>query len=536
MTINPEGRYGIGRGPGGSAPIEPGSASPGEGVTLRGLLGRSAAAFADRCAVSDPARKRSVTYSTLHANAQEIGRALLESGVFEGDRIGIYAPKSIASVAAIFGVLGIGGAYVPIDVSAPLPRTVTILADCSVAALIVAGPLLGSIRRALNLTAEARAIGSQEDDLFVVRIAVTADVDQPSVSGLAYVLYTSGSSGTPKGIAHAHSSARAFVDWCSEVFLPTAEDRFSSHAPFHFDLSIFDLFVCIKHGAELVLIDESIVKRPAQLAHLIAEERISIWYSTPSVLQMLLRWGEIEHREYDKLRLVLFAGEVFPINRLRDLVRVLPTPRYFNLYGPTETNVCAFHEVRQSDLDAHEELPIGKPCSGDRARSVTRDGAKAGMGEIGELYVCGPSVMLGYWADRLATEAAFHVDPDGSRWYRTGDLVELTAEDSYRFRGRRDRMVKRRGYRIELGEIEAALARHHQIAGVAVIARQTDGDVTLTAFVAWTGTERLSVVALKQYCATALPLYMVPDKVVVLDALPMTSTDKVDYRRLQASA
>ena len=511
--------------------------TPGESGSLHGLLYQSAAAFANRRAVRDPARDRSTTYGELDVAARGIGRILVEMGVREGDRVGLCAPKSIGAVAAIFGVLGMGGAYVPLDATAPIPRNVTILNSCAVAAVVVAGPLLEEMCIALNLaSSQARTVGAPEDNLFVMRLPARAP--SPALAGrhgLAYVLYTSGSAGTPKGVAHTHASAMAFVDWCSEAFRPTPEDRFSSHAPFHFDLSIFDLFVCFKHGATVVLVDESIAKRPAHLATLIAEERISIWYSTPSVLQLLLRWGELERFGYSELRLVQFAGETFPLNRLRDLMRVLPTPRYFNLYGPTETNVCTCHEVSWSELAVDRPLPIGSPCSGNRCRVVNGHGVEVKAGEVGELWVCGPSVMLGYWADRSADERAFHIDQDGSRWYKTGDLVELTADGAYLFRGRRDRMVKRRGYRIELAEIEAALGRHEEIAGVAVIAKDRDGDVLLTAFIAWTGTAKASVVALKQFCAAALPLYMIPDGFVLVDSLPMTSTNKVDYQRLRAA-
>jgi non-ribosomal peptide synthetase component F len=157
---------------------------------------------------------------------------------------------------------------------------------------------------------------------------------------LAYILYTSGSTGKPKGVMLSHDNAVSFVDWCSEVFTPSASDRFSSHAPFHFDLSILDIHVALKHGATLVLVAEERGKDPTHLADLIEHEGITIWYSAPSILSLLAQFGGLAGRRFPGLRLVLFAGEVFPVKHLRSLCQLVPGPRYFNLYGPTETNVC----------------------------------------------------------------------------------------------------------------------------------------------------------------------------------------------------
>jgi non-ribosomal peptide synthetase component F len=182
---------------------------------------------------------------------------------------------------------------------------------------------------------------------------------------------------------------------------------------------------------------------------------------TPSVLRLLVEYGRLERYDWSSLRLVLFAGEAFPIKYLRALKAAWQRPRYFNLYGPTETNVCTYFEVPQ-EIPASQEgpFPIGLACESDRTKIVDDNGREVQPGEEGELLVAGGSVMIGYWNLREKSEAAFSIDSEGARWYKTGDLVRQQADGNYMFIGRRDRMVKRRGYRVELGEIEAALYRH----------------------------------------------------------------------------
>ncbi len=362
--------------------------------------------------------------------------------------------------------------------------------------------------------------------------------EPPSAEGaddLAYILYTSGSTGKPKGVMHTHASALSFVDWCSDVFEPRIGDCFSSHAPFHFDLSILDLYVPVKHSAALVLIGEELGKQPARLAPIIAERRITMWYSTPSILRLLVEYGELEKYDFSALRVVNFAGEVFPVRQLRALMDKWPHPRYFNLYGPTETNVCTFFEVpdRIPD-DRTEPFPIGVPCSGDECTVRDEHDRVVAPGEEGELYVTGGSVMTGYWNLPERTARGFFVDEAGTRWYKTGDVVKEDAAGDYIFIGRRDRMVKRRGYRVELGEIEAALYRLQGVKEAAVVALPDDiNGVQIKAFLSWSGEGRPSLIRLKKFSADNLPLYMVPDRFSFYPSLPKTSTDKIDYQQLK---
>ena len=503
---------------------------------LEELLSASSGEHPTNVAVVDPGLA-TIHYGDLQLQASRISEILRVHGVARGDRVGVYAPKSIGTVASLFGVMNAEAAYVPIDPGAPEGRNLQILSDCSVKAVITdhsrADRLRSASGREMKVLAELDELRNWKSDLVVVEGLDTDPVETPPPE-LAYILYTSGSTGKPKGVMHTHASALSFVEWCSREFTPTTEDRFSSHAPFHFDLSILDLFVPIRHGATLVLIGEDLGKQPANLSRVISENRLTAWYSTPSILRLLVEYGKLDQRDCSALRLVNFAGEVFPLKHLKALRSLWPHPVYYNLYGPTETNVCTFYKVpAELPADDSESLPIGQACSDDELKVVDPEEKDVAEGDEGELLVHGGSVMTGYWNRPERTAESFHIDPAGRRWYRTGDVVADEGNGVFRFLGRRDRMVKRRGYRVELGEIESALYRHPSITEAATIASaDAEGGVQIRAFLSWSGAASPSLVELKQFCASNLPLYMVPDRFKVLEELPKTSTDKIDYRRL----
>lgn len=500
----------------------------------------------DRTAIVEPG-KGSISYAELARLAGATRDRLHALGVRRGDRVGVYLPKSIDTVAVIYGILEAGAAYVPVDAGAPAPRSAYILNHCDVRVVVTEPSLARRIRPELAQLAElplfllvehlggGHGLAAALDALNRTSPAPGAATLHPSGDEVAYILYTSGSTGKPKGVTLSHDNAVSFVDWCSETFEPSRDDRFSSHAPFHFDLSILDIHLPLKHGACLVLVDEDVGKDPANLAGLIAEQGITCWYSAPSILALLAQFGRLHERDASALRLVLFAGEVFPVKHLRTLTGVWPKPRYFNLYGPTETNVCTFHEV---PLPVPPEravpYPIGRVCSHLEGKVVGLDGNHVEYGHEGELCISGRGVMLGYWGQPELTQKSFIVGADGKRWYRTGDIVVEAPDVGYVYRGRRDRMVKRRGYRVELGEIEAGLYRHALVKEAAVIAlADADGGVRIRAFLAAHEGKRPSLIELKRFCAEHLPLYMIPDQFTWCEALPKTSTDKIDYQGLK---
>jgi amino acid adenylation domain-containing protein len=519
-----------------------------DGRHLTQLLEDAAGRRPDHPAVEDE-RGATLTYAELLHDADRVATRLSRWGAGRGDRVGLWLPKRPEAIAAIHGILRAGAAYVPADPTGPPARAAAILAAAGAKAAVVAAGLAPALRSEWPAGRPLPRLilvgdGPTTRHVDAPWAEVIAD-DAPSplsptraADDLAYILFTSGSTGQPKGVMLSHANALAFIDWSHEALGPWFDDdRFSSHAPLHFDLSIFDLFAACHHAATLALVGEALGKDPCRLGDFLADRRITVWYSAPSILALLAERGGLDRPGGPAPRLVLFAGEVFPIGPLRRLRAAWPAARMWNLYGPTETNVCTAYPIPEViPADRDEPLPIGRACPPHCARVVDHDGRYVPAGALGELVIAGPGVMRGYFGRPDLTEAAFRVDADGTRWYRTGDLVRDDGTGCFEFHGRRDRMIKRRGYRIELGEIESTLYRHQGVDRVGVVARPGEGGVSIEAFVSLKPGQKKSIIAMKRHCSIYLPNYMVPDAITFVDGLPATSTDKVDYQRLAALA
>lgn len=483
-------------------------------MSLRNLVMCSAQRVPDALAVQD--FTTSLTYRELDRLANRFARALAALGVGPHDRVGIWLGKSAYAVAAMQGILRLNAIYVPLDPLSPVTRIRTIITDCSMRALVTARQQAGAF-----VSDELACLCIDQEDLSGFpetpeQWPAAADSD------IAYILYTSGSTGKPKGVSISNRNALAFIEWASTRLEATQRDRFANHAPFHFDLSVLDLYVAFHVGAATYLIPDGLSSMPHKLVDFLEQEQLTVWYSVPSVLLLMMEQGELLSLPSLSLRALLFAGEPFPIKHLRRLTQGWPHVRFFNLYGPTETNVCTYYEVTASHDDWQRPLPIGQACSGDTVWAQKADGTTAQAGEEGVLMVAGPTVMAGYWGQEL----------HGNRPYSTGDLVRVLGNDMYAYVGRLDQMVKIRGHRVELGDIETALQEHPAIHETAVVVAGVGLEARLIAFIVPASEVAPSLLEMKRSCAARLPRYMIVDEVRVLPALPRTRNGKLDRQTL----
>jgi amino acid adenylation domain-containing protein len=454
------------------------------------------------------------SFAQLFAQAQSLALRFRTYGIQPRDRIALVLPKSSDAIVAVFASLLAGAIYVPIHPRWPQERIDAVLAECGARLLIEgagASPRIADLRTGDSLAWQAT---EQEAD--------PAILPQMKAEDTAFILFTSGSTGRPKGVELSHRAVSAFVRWTAREFQIASGDRIACPSPLGFDLSTFDIFNMVLCGATAVLVPDDIVWMPRFLVQFVREYRISCWYSVPSILAGMLQAGRMTAHSYPDLRLILFAGEVFPAPALARLQAAVPDALCANLYGPTETNVVTWCRVPLG-FDGSQPLPIGHPCPYAVVRVDSSNG---------ELLAGGDSLMRGYWNRPDETERSL-VTLEGIRYYRTGDRVSVTSDGSYQFVGRLDRQVKRRGFRIELGEIESALLTHEDILEAAVVVVE-DGQkgVVIAAFIRLSAPGAVTLADLKAFCGRRLPPYMLPDRIVFLDAIAKGNRGKTDYLAL----
>lgn len=451
---------------------------------------------------------RFLTYREVDRAARGIAAVLEERSIQPGDRVAIALERGIDAALSIYATLYLSACYVPLDIKNPTARLQGIVADALPRAIIGIGGRPGWVAGNVDWL-DADQLADHRSSLAPRAVAAEAP---------AAILYTSGSSGTPKGIALSHRAMTTFADWAGTAFSIGAEDRIASLAPFFFDLSVFDLYTSMRSGAAVDFVPDALTIAPSRLSAWLDDRKITCWYTVPSILAFLAFKGNLEERLFAKLSRILFAGDMFPTPQLIKLAGLLPNVKLFNLYGPTETNVCCYWPVDRARLDPAQPIPIGVPACGAQLRIDEANG---------ELLVEGPSLMSGYWKQG-GLERVF----DGNSWYRTGDRVSRNEAGEFLYHGRLDRMLKCSGYRVEPAEIEGVVCRFPGVAQCAVVGiADSAGGRRPAAAIVFDGEPDLF--GLAQTLRHRLPAYMQPARLVPCDHLPYLPNGKVDYQGLE---
>jgi amino acid adenylation domain-containing protein len=519
---------------------------------LRGFL-ESAERFPDRTALV--VAGESLTYSSLRRLAGRIRSAIVENDDTRSPFVAVWAHRSQTAYAGILGSLGAGKGYVPLNPKFPLGRTCRMLALSGCAVLIVGKECLGQLSgllasadRPLTLILpEVSDLGELLQSHSRHRFITAGQLPVPGGEGLptpedstsaspAYLLFTSGSTGVPKGVPISQGNVRSYVDYICRRYDVNEHDRFSQQFDLTFDLSAHDLFVCWERGACLYCVPEKSRMAPARF---IRDHQLTMWFSVPSVAGLLGKMRLLSPGCFPSLRCSLFCGEPLPAAYAESWQEAAPNSIVENLYGPTEATIAIAHYRWNSKKSPGECLngivPLGQMFEGQESRTTDSRGEIVPTGEVGELCLSGSQVAGGYWNDPAKTRQQF-VRLPGAReqiWYRTGDLVKRDEAGNLCYLGRVDHQIKIRGYRVELQEIEAVLRRACGTEQVVSVPWPVDNGTAegVVAFVS--GVKEFDQARVLANCGDVLPDYMIPKRIYLLDELPLNPNQKVDRGKLR---
>jgi amino acid adenylation domain-containing protein len=505
--------------------------------------------FPERTAIASKSQK--VTYARLEEVSNQLARMLVEGGCQRGDRVCLLLPKSPAAIIGILGILKADCIYVPLDPSCPAARLARIVETCACRWILASkdtATVLDELMGKHGFGSSVR-VGWLDEPLAGEHFTPAftfADLgllpggplpSNNTSSDPAYIMFTSGSTGNPKGVVITHSNVSHFVEWAISYFGIGEAERFSCHSPLHFDLSVFDVFGTFAAGAELHLVTPDLNVLPNKLAAFIRDSELTQWFSVPSALTYMAKFDVVKPNDFPKLKRLLWCGEVLPVPVLAYWMQRLPHVTFTNLYGPTEATIAsAYYTVPACPEDPRAAIPIGSACGGEKLFVLDENLGPVEPGVSGHLYIEGVGLSPGYYKDAAKTSEMFVRDPFSSdssgRLYRTGDLAKVGDDGLVYFLGRADTQIKSRGHRIELGEVSTALNALELLRESAVVAIPTNGFEGATICCAYVAVphREVSPAALRSELSKVLPGYMLPTRWMAMQELPKNGNGKIDTR------
>jgi D-alanine--poly(phosphoribitol) ligase subunit 1 len=484
---------------------------------------------------------RVVTYGELDAAADKVAQMLHGRGVVRRSVVGIVHAKTLEAYATMLACLKSGAIYVNLDETNPAERLERIFSTCRPS--LVVGEALPEAARSAAASVGAATLDWAEPaarrELAAAEPGPPPGAKEVTGADPAYIMYTSGSTGTPKGAVMTHANVLNFAAWARVRFSIGADDVLTNVNPMYFDNSVFDFYAALLNGSALAPVPRALASDAQSCLKAVEAAGCTIWFSVPSMLIYLMSMKALSAKRLPTVRAFVFGGEGYPkpeLRRLHDMFGARAT--LINVYGPTEcTCICSARDIEPSDLEDQTGLAsLGPVTDNFDFLVLDEEDRKVAPDEVGELWLLGPQVALGYYNDPERTALSFRPNPLNPAWvercYRTGDLVRLAADGhSLSFVGRKDNQVKHMGYRIELEEIEAALYRIDAVAQAAVVHKPAQrGFKHIVAYVAGEGLP--DAAELRRVLRLTLPDYMIPQRFETRSELPRNANGKVDRRSL----
>ena len=463
------------------------------------------------------------TFSELRTKALSIAACIQNSlGEKRHQPILVYLPKGKECIAAFMGIVYSGNIYTPTDVRFPFPKVQSIID--------VLNPVLYISDKKNAQTLQNNGIASEHifiyEDIETSGFDVKKTLSKTIDADLVYVFFTSGSTGKPKGVTISHRSILDYIDWAAERFAISEQEVIGNQAPFYFDNSTLDIYLCIKTGAQMYIIPENLFAFPLRLVEYINEMKINFVFWVPSVLCNIANNNILNNVKLSYLKKILFAGEVMPNKQLNYWRRQLADSLFANLYGPTEITVDCTYYIVDREFSDEEPLPIGIPCENTDILLLDNNDIIIEPNIKGEICVRGTSLSLGYWNNPQKTVEVFCQNPLNPHYpekiYRTGDLAHYNDKGEIMFDGRKDFQIKHLGYRIELGEIETTAS---VLQSIETVSTEYDNEKQEIVLFFSGGIDKKEI---KTFLLRQLPKYMVPSRYVKLNIFPYNDNGKID--------